>query len=732
MSKTKVFSMHLLLLVLLASSCSRVEETYYEPGEGGIRIDLATELPATRADVTESSLNVDDFKVEILNSKKVIFKRWATFGEYKTQENTAFHMNAGGPYTVRATYGDSLASGWDAWFFMGEQVFEVKPQQTAELSVTCRMANVKVAVAYGENLQADYQDYKATVSNSRGRLVFEKDRAEAGYMPVGALTVDMELTDASGKKWYFRSGEVSAAAGDYITLNLDTKQAPQGSLDLTLSVDYSTNDKTVEVGITDAFLPAEKPVLSLTGFDAESGQLSFVESNDPDEASVTLTWDPKASPVKSLKLKSESEYFKEHGLPAEVDFCSLTSTDRDLLLNAGLLFPEMSGEMTANMVKLEFDGLAPKLEYDDDEAANTHTFTIEATDSKDNVVTKTVTIVPIQASKSLSEIQPGNVWARRAYLTLNTDGDPSRLTVQVKESGTELWYTPEGTEYSVSGKTSAATVKGLKSNTAYAFRAVYNGFAAAESQEMTTETEQQVGNAGFEEWSSYVYEFTAVISTWPFEKAKLEWYRPYSDVSTAWWDVNSHRTMNDYYSLAGNQNERVFMTSAYNSDSERGKYAMIFTTYVTATEYQILSAGEIFIGKAKEGNGKDGGGNHESEGHAFSSRPSALSFAYKYEPVGSETYYVEIVIKDAAGAIIGSVKDVSGSASSDWDVRKVELNYLDLTKKAESIYISFKSSSSDTPGYTAGRTITIADGKQYSNCNIGSILYIDDLELIYE
>ena len=114
MSKTKVFSMHLLLLVLLASSCSRVEETYYEPGEGGVRIDLATELPATRADLAEGSLNVDDFKVEILNSKGVIFKRWNTYAEYKSGENAAFHMNAGGPYTLRATYGDSLASGWSA------------------------------------------------------------------------------------------------------------------------------------------------------------------------------------------------------------------------------------------------------------------------------------------------------------------------------------------------------------------------------------------------------------------------------------------------------------------------------------------------------------------------------------------------------------------------------------------------------------------------------------------
>lgn len=727
MSKTKVFSMHLLLLVLLASSCSRVEETYYEPGEGGIRIDLATELPATRADVTESSLNVDDFKVEILNSKKVIFKRWATFGEYKTQENTAFHMNAGGPYTVRATYGDSLASGWDAWFFMGEQVFEVKPQQTAELSVTCRMANVKVAVAYGENLQADYQDYKATVSNSRGRLVFEKDRAEAGYMPVGALTVDMELTDASGKKWYFRSGEVSAAAGDYITLNLDTKQAPQGSLDLTLSVDYTTNDKTVDVGLTDAFLPAEKPVLSLTGFDAESGQLSFVESNDPGEASVTLTWDPKASPVKSLKLKSESEYFKEHGLPAEVDFCSLTSTDRDLLLNAGLLFPEMSGEMTANMVKLEFDGLAPKLEYDDNEAANTHTFTIEATDSKDNVVTKTVTIVPIQASKSLSEIQPGNVWARRAYLTLNTDGDPSKLTVQVKENGTELWYTPEGTEYSVSGKTSSATVKGLKSNTKYAFRAVYNGFAAAEAPEMTTEVEQQPENASFEEWSE------STVKLFTNGDKEQQTYYPWKTGGNQWWDTNNSLTAKSWGTVDpdpanwfSKQTYKSFPMVSYVSGrngfaAQMMLIAVSSSATATTAPSAIVGFGKIFTG-VYEG----------KQGRTFPSRPDILKFWYKYESVNSDNFTVYISMKNG-DTVIGEGTFTSSESKTEWVECAVDITYSRTDLVADTIYIEFVSAS-DTEKWKYAKNIDdiVYGGDKKADVHRGSILTIDDLELIYE
>lgn len=713
--------MPLLLLVLLTASCSRGEEALFEPGMGGVRIDLATELPETRADVAEGSLNTDEFKVELINSSGVIFKRWETFAEYKAQENEGIHMNAG-HYKVRATYGDSTASGWDAWFFMGEQEFDVKPQEMEELSVVCKMANVKVAVVYGENLRADYQDYTATVSNSRGSLVFGKDCAEAGYLPVGTLSVNMELTDVSGKKLYYRSADVSAAAGDFITLNLDTKAAPQGGMGLSLDVDYGTNDKTVEVGISDAFLPAEKPVLSLTGFDAESGQLSFVEGNDPDEASVTLTWDPKASPIKSLKLKSESEYFKEHGLPSEVDFCSLTSTDRDLLLNAGLLFPEMSGEMTANMVKLEFDGLALKLEYDDDETANTHTFTIEAIDSKDNVVTKTVTIVPLQASKSLSEIQPGNVWARRAYLTLNTDGDPSKLTVQVKENGTELWYTPEGTEYSVSGKTSSATVKGLKSNTKYAFRAVYNGFAAAEAPEMTTETEQQVGNAGFEEWSEWEVDAYSILGS----TTKQKTYGPWKDEASKWWDTNNSETTKKS-STPLYLTFKCFPMVSYTQGRSGGdsKAAQIMAINVAGGNTDLISYGNAVQGRLFIGS--YGG----ASGHQFGVRPSKMKFYYNYVPRGTDTFRCSIVIKNGDTEIGKGVFELTSDSSiSDWPEAVVEIEYSNKELVATSLSVEFLQSTSTKPPFTKNVSITYPAGN--ANVHGGSILTVDDLELIYE
>ncbi len=735
MSKTKVFSMHLLLLVLLVSSCSRRQETFYEPGKGGVRIDLTTELPATRAelDTVANPLNVGDFKVEILNSKGVIFKRWNTYAEYKSGENAAFHMNAGGPYTLRATYGDSLASGWSAWFFKGESTFTVPAQDVVSVSAVCRMANIKVAVAYGEDMLNDYQEYKTTVTGRRGSLVFDMaHKDEAGYMPADPLTVDVELTDHDGKKWYFRnSSQVQASPGDFITLSLNTKAEPEQELGLSLTVDYGTNDVEIPIDLS-ASLPTEAPsISSLSGFDAETGALpSFIEGTMPEAAAVNFTWDARTT-LASCSLKVTSAYFDDYDLPKEVNLCALEGSQSDLLRQHGIEFPDFSKTMTLQQAGIEFEQFAQKLAYNADTAANTHTFEITVTDAKGKSASRTVTIAPAEASKSVM-VQPAGMWARRAYLSLSTDGDAQRLSVQYQKQGTSTWVSPETADAAVDGGVKTLTVLGLEPGTNYTFRAVYNECQSEATEVFTTETEQQVGNAGFEEWTTLSHSYTAVIPT-----KQMDWYRPYSESSTAWWDVNSKKTMISYYSNAvvtgwpayDTEEMRLFVTSAYTDQAPYAgsKSAMVFTTHVTSTEYNAVAAGEIFIGKAKEENES---GDHISDGHAFSARPSAIDFAYRYQPHNSETYYVEVTVKDAAGNVIGSVVDVSGGASSEWTRRKVNITYTDVKTQAATIYISFKSSSSSEPGYTE-KEINIADNRKVK-CFTGSVLYLDDIELIYE
>ena len=492
--------MHLLLLVLLASSCSRREETMYEPGTGGVRIDLATEAPATRADVPE--LSPDDFKVEIINKAGVIFKRWGTYAEYKSQDNPLVQMNVGDGYTLRATLGDSTASGWNAWFFKGESVFSVLPQQTVEVRAVCRMANVKVAVNYGDNVINDYVSYRTIVSNSRGRLDFDMEhKDEAGYMPVGPLTVDVELTDGDGRIWYFRNGsQIEAYPGDFITLNLDTDEIPSQEIGLIISIDRTTNDSTVNVELPSYMLPKDAPLLipEAGGFD-ENGTLTMVEGTEPN-ANISFN---AVSGLTGCTMTVGSTYLSSLGWPQTLDFLSLSADEKNILERDGLTYVvEEAGTMGA----IDFSAVARKFAYSEDAGANAHSFTIKITDALGKTAEATFVITPRAASKSIAEISEGNVWAARIEnVVLSTeDGDPELLYPEVRAEGGQ-WTMPSCTSTSVSGTTNTFTITGLTPGTDYSVRARYNNGASETVREVTTEEAQQVENAGFEDWYEWEY-----------------------------------------------------------------------------------------------------------------------------------------------------------------------------------------------------------------------------------
>lgn len=724
MSKTKVFSMHLLLLVLLVSSCSRKEETLYEPGKGGVRIDLTTELPATRAelDTVANPLKVDDFKVEIINSKGVIFKRWNTYAEYKSGENAAFHMNAGGPYTLRATYGDSLASGWSAWFFKGESTFTVPAQDVVSVSAVCRMANIKVAVAYGEDMTTDYKEYKTTVTSRRGSLVFDMaHKDEAGYMPADPLTVDVELTDHDGKKWYFRnSAQVQAAPGDFITLNLNTKAEPEQELGLSLTVDYGTNDVEVPVDISTA-LPTEAPsISSLEGFDAETGALpSFIEGTVPEAAAVNFTWDARTT-LASCRLKVTSSYFDEYDLPKDVDLCAIEGNQGELLRQHGIEFPDFSKGLTGQQAGIEFEQFAQNLAYNADAAANTHTFEITVTDNKGKSVSRTVTVAPAQASKSVT-VQPAGMWARRAYISLSTDGDAQKLGVQYQKQGSSAWTDPQTADVLVDGGTKTLTVLGLEPGTNYTFRAVYNKYQSEETEAFTTEVEQQVGNAGFEEWSEWEVDAYSFITT-----TKQKTYGPWKDESSKWWDTNNSETTSKS-STPAYLTFKCFPMVSYTQgrSGEGSKAAQIMAINVDGGNTNLISYGNAVPGRLFIGT--YGG----ASGHQFGVRPSKMKFYYNYVPRGTDTFRCTIVIKNGDMEIGKGIFELTTDLSiSNWPEAVVEIEYSNKELVATSVSVEFVQSTNAEPPFTKNVSITYPAGNV--NVHGGSILTVDDIELIYE
>ena len=735
MSKTNVFSLLLLLLILLPSSCSRKEEALYSPGMGGVMIDLTTDLPATKSGVTEETLSADDFKVEVINPDGVIFKRWNTFAEYKAeQEETGFQMNAGGPYRLRAMYGDSTAYGFDAVYFIGEQEFTVLPQETTEVQVICRMGNVKVAVRYGDNIRKNYSDFKATVYNEGGSLVFGKDCTEPGYLTAGELSVYIELTDHDGKKWYFQNGStISAAAGDFVTLKVDTEYIPEMNVSLTVKVDSSTERHDIGVTLPSLMLPAGAPEMTSKGFSTDDSSISFVEGILPQEDSLFFASMDAPAGIYSLILSVQTTN-PELAWASDVDLVNPTQEQRSKLQAAGFPLPDTL--YRSRKVSIDFSSIVMLVRYMQDAA--TQSISLKVTDGLNKTAEGRWLLAPEPVVKSISQIDEGNVWACRVYnVTMTTNGNITQLYPVIQAEGSTEWVRPEFTE-TVLGQTKTVTITGLNPGTKYSVRAAYvdNSNVTEEVREFTTEAAQQVENAGFEEWTNDTFSFTNGWGGTVFSKDHtIEWYHPWGS-GEQWWDVNSKYTMPGDYSLMSlDPNTSNFPSVAYIVNSgkedvaERGsKSAIIYTVWVgySVDNVDRLSNGELFIGKAKDD------GSHASEGHSFKTRPSSLSFSYKYEAMNNENFYVRIEMKDASGNSIGVGEITNGPAASSWDTYSVPINYSTVSAKASSIYIIFKSTSSSNPSYTE-KPITIGNNKTYSSgCNIGSILYVDDIELIYE
>lgn len=717
MSKVKNFSI-LLLLVLLAFSCSRREDNIYGPGMGGIRIDLATQAPATRAELEDGSLNADDFKVEIINSQGVIFKRWATFAEYKAQESTAVQMNAGGPYTLRATLGDSTASGWNSWFFKGEQQFTVLPQETVTVAAVCRMANIKVAVKYGENVLSEYTSYETTVTNRRGSLLFDMaHKDEAGYMPADPLTVDVALTDKSGKTWYFRNGsEISAAPGDFITLNLDTDAVPTQDIGLTITVDRTTNDSTIVVELPSYMLPKDAPVLSpeTGGFDSE-GNLSMVEGIEPN---ANISYEA-VSGLAGCVMTVNSSYLKSLGWPETLDFFNLSTSDKNIIDRDGLVYVV---EDALTMGSIDLSAVARKFSYVEDAASNVHSFTIKLTDKMGKTAEATFKITPVKAEISLGEIAEGNVWAARLEnVVLSTsNGDVSLLYPEVMAEGGS-WVKPQYTS-SVSGTSNTVTITGLTPGTKYSVRARYNNGVSADVREVTTEAAQQVENAGFEEWSEWVYYVNKSGLFWGDDVYQTN-YAPYQQESTIWWDSNnSETTPGDRTNTGATYKSFPMVSYVGGRNGGRAAQMMLIAISNSATSGTAPSP---TVGFGKVFTGVYGG----VQGRSFASRPSKLNFWYKYSSFESDSFKAYISVKNG-DTVIGEATYSSSDSRSEWTQMSVDIAYTRTDLKADTIYIEFVSAS-DSNKWQYNMSIAYG-GDKTANVHGGSILTVDDIELIYE
>ncbi len=156
---------------------------------------------------------------------------------------------------------------------------------------------------------------------------------------------------------------------------------------------------------------------------------------------------------------------------------------------------------------------------------------------------------------------------------------------------------------------------------------------------------------------------------------------------------------------------------------------MMFCVHISNsnTDWSAVS-GKVYEGELWIGTSNDSG-DRVTEGHSFSSRPSKLSFWYKYDTMEGKTFFVDAWIKDAAGNVIATAQETSGPGASVWTKHTLGFEYSNQFAKAATIFIRF-SASYGNGSYTIDKEFSL--GEETVNAHAGCFFKLDDIELIYE
>lgn len=692
--------------VLFLASCGKDE--YDFGNEGEVSFALSTEYVTSAVkSYSEGDFSIDDFTLEIFNEEGVKIKKWK-YGEIK---NETVRLNAGYKKAV-AFYGDSLATGFDIIYFAGESEFVVGGQRVTPVSITCRQSNVEIAVEWGEYIKSAYSDYSIRIyrEGKSGELVFGSQTTESGYIPAGELSMEITLVNASGESRVYSPEPLQARANDFIKLKIDTKEPDKEEVDLDITVETTTNDIVEEIKIPAVLVAKEAPSFTFMGEASASAAVSIVEGADGSDLNLSITAPGK---IAGCTLASSFTSPVAEGWPSEIDLINGDETTLALMKSHGLDW-NLSDETYANV---DFTGFVKSLRLVSGENSNVATVTV--TDKKGKSVAFKLTFNIGEAQISLEEIPEYDMWATKAYLTASTaDGDAAALSVEVSADGGHSWTTPQINEVSSDASSRRLEVTGLLPETGYRFRAAYYSTRSAEVS-ATTEAAVQVPNSGFEEWSEWEYK------PYILSNDKQSNYGPYASSSSKWWDCNNSETTPENGLSPGLLTYKSFPMVTYVPGNGSSRAAQIMTIAISdgatpsTAPFPTVCAGRLFSG--------DYGGQNS---RPFASRPSAISFDYKYVQHESENFIVNVQVI-GAGAVIGEGHLYPAGNVSDWTNITLDIEYTNTAQKADAISIEFISTNaSGSDAWEYDQSITYG-GDKTARVHGGSILTVDNLEMVY-
>ena len=411
------------------TSCNT--EVFITEKKGEMTLDLSCSseynIVGTKAESDEDIIN--NLSVKIVRPADGWTK---TFEPFSSIKGTVISLGSGN-YTITASSPVKEDAAFDQPVYEGSTDFTVSTGQVTNVSLICKVSNIKVSIQLTDNFVKELSDYSITVTNGKGILKWEKNANQtdfkpvivegetlytgikSGYFSVAPLTIQVNghrsLDNSSASTSYFIN---DPKAADHHILKLDANVT--GTLGgISITIDNTVNDieNTVTVpGFEEIPVPGDEPQDPGT---EEPG--TEEPGTDPEPSTApTLVWDanPTFAPmaindamnadlvvnapekIAQFKVKVESP-----NLTAAIQGLTTDGSDTMDLVNdaamieflANLGIPTGENIVGKTTVNFFITDLVQMINMYGPEAGTQHHFILIVTDEKGQEMNKKVTFV---------------------------------------------------------------------------------------------------------------------------------------------------------------------------------------------------------------------------------------------------------------------------------------------------------------------------------------------------
>ena len=710
------------LLGGLFVACSE-EENLSQTGKTGFLVSLAEDVKVESRSTPEELGDpvASQFNLKITNQ--------VTGSElYNGSYTNKLIPASAGTYAIEATHGENQLLAVDAPYYKGTAEADLADGESKTVNVKCKVANALASVVFSDGGALKFEDQ---FSKCELNVLVAGDSAlidgvksayyRAGSTPTfefrgilkdGGEEVVQTLTDDKF------SDPATFAAGAHCVITLKIGAVVPG-----VKIEISkveVNEVTVSETIPMKWLP--KPKVKATGFDSNN-TLAFVETEQK-QAALNLDLSSALQDIK-FKFNFEDEQFAS--LDKEKEY--LLSTDKATIEQAlGITLPSVGDKPES----IDLSGLIAKLQTNAGVPTNNSIeIDVQANNRWSSEDAEANRVYTLTCNKPVFTVDayPGNIWTKE--FTVNALREEQVTSGDFTKLSSDMTY-----QYSADGQTGWTNLSDgmrqdqLQSCTTYYIRGLYRGAVPGEVAEVSTYPETPLEYGDMEEWNTITKKLC--VGTNVFNWRDVYGNSPNNNI---WACVNAK-------TFEGDPN--VYSTfnlnpSTYSVEGRSGKAAALRTVGWdnnwgnTSSLIRHIAAGKLFIGKYSFVH-EDGPETYDY-GMSYSSRPTSVEFYYTYSPYNGDSFKVWVVLENRSND--GNVTrigygELTGSESiTSFTHNTISIEYSNIYLDITHMYIVFSSSAncSDVEETENNNLQGMVSEGNYHN---GSVLTIDDVQLIYE